>query len=73
MKPSAPVTSPEDSVMAPVRVLNELTPAVMVTSPEPSSDVPLMVLMVVPDTRIGWYVLAAEAEVRYPDSDELVR
>ena len=49
-----------------------LAPTDKVTLPDPNSDAPLIVLMLVPDTRIGWYVLAALALVRYEDSAELV-
>ena len=72
VNPSAVVTSPEDSVTAPVRVLKLVTPPSIWMFPDPNTEFPLTVLIDVPDTSAVWYVLAAVALVRYGDSAELV-
>ena len=44
----------------------------IVMSPAPNKDVPFMVLMLVPLTKIGWYVAAAAVVVKYGDNAALV-
>jgi hypothetical protein len=64
VNPSAPVTSADESVTVPVRVLKLVTPPSIWILPDPSTELPLTVLIDVPETRIVWYVLAAVALAR---------